>query len=143
MEWEPFVEEGLIVPCDGKRAEALPLVNVAWKGVTRARHACEGFQWDVADVEAHDAMALAGDSLCLYYGYRFAEPPTFEGSQRICSAFFKPGIADAVFERAGILEGMMPLPNEELDPDLLKRARHSVGASAELCAMVESFVYFS
>ena len=87
-------------------------------------------------------MTAAGESLCLYYGHRFVAPPTFETAERLCAAFFKPGIADAVFKRARILGEMMPLPNEEPDEETFKRVRHSIGASAEICAMVEAFVYF-
>jgi len=37
---------------------------------------------------------------------------------------------------------MMPLPNEPLHPDVSRQVRRSVAASSELCALVESFVYF-
>lgn len=142
MEWESFVDEGVVEPDDSAKTRSMPRLNEAWDGVIRARQLCLDHAYGYSDAEVRQAMAAAGDSLCLYYGYRLADPATFETSRRICSAFFKPGIADAVFERACILGEMLPLPSEELDPDVSKRVRHSIGASAELCAMVEAFVYF-
>ncbi len=142
MEWEPFVEEGLLVASPDAKAQSMPRLNDAWDGAILARKECLAYRYDSADAAIRVAMTDAGESLCNYYGYRFAEPATFEASQRVCSAFFKPGIADAVFERALIISGMMPLPNERLDEDNEKRVRHCVGASAELCAMVEAFVFF-
>ena len=142
MEWEPFIEEGIVVVSDDAKADSMPRLTQAWDGAIRARQRYMECRYDAADAEVRQAMTAAGESLCLYYGYRFAQSPTFETSQRICSAFFKPGIADAVFERACILGQMMPLPAEALDEDTDKRVRHSIGASAEICAMVEAFVYF-
>lgn len=142
MEWEPFVEEGVLEPCDTCKDEAMPRVRDGWDGVVRARARYLECQYDAADAELRLAMALAGESLCLYYGYRPVEPPTFELSERICKAFFKRHIAEGIFERAQILGGMMPLPNEPLHPDVSRQVRRSVAASSELCALVESFVYF-
>ncbi len=142
MEWEPLVDEGILQSSEDGKAQSMPRLNDAWDCAIRARRHYDECRYDAADAAVREAMTAAGESLCFYHGYRFAEAPTFETSERVCSAYFKPGIADAVFERARILGGMMPLPQEELDPDVAKRVRHSIGASAELCAMVEAFVYF-
>jgi len=142
MEWEPFVEEGLLVAEPEAKSQSLTRLNDAWDGAILARKECLAFHYPEADAAIRVSMTDAGESLCNYYGYRFAKRATFEASQRVCSAFFKPGIADAVFERALIMSNMMPLPNVRLDEDSEKRVRHCVGGSAELCAMVEAFVFF-
>lgn len=142
MEWEPFVEEGVIVPAEGTEGQAMPRVNEGWDAIIRARARYSECRYTAANEELRNAMAIAGEGLCLYYGYRLTQPTSVETSEYICTSFFKKNIAEAVFERGRILEGMLPLPEEPLDDDVALRVRHSIGAGAELCAMVESFVYF-
>jgi hypothetical protein len=121
----------------------MPRVSEAWDAVVRSRAQYLENRYDRADAELRLAIALAAESLCFYYGFRPVETPTFEFSERICTAFFKHHIAEGIFERAQILGGMMPLPNEPLHPDVSRQVRRSIAASSELCAFVESFVYFS
>jgi hypothetical protein len=142
MQWEPFVEEGLIVAADDTQGLAMPRVNEGWEANIRARARYGECRYDAANDELRNSMAIAADALTLYYGYRLTREPSFEISERLCTSFFKPNIARAVFDRARILADMLPLPEEPLDEDRARRIRHSIGASAELCAMVESFVYF-
>ncbi len=142
MDWEQFVEGGLIGPAPEAKARSMPLLNEAWDAAIRARRQCVEHEYAASDRSIREAMTIATDSLCQYFGYRFVKPATFDDAQLVCSAYFNPGIADGVFERARILGGMLPLPEIELEEDLNNRVRHSVGASAELCAMVEAFVYF-
>ena len=119
----------------------MPRVNEGWDAIIRARARYAEYRYAAANQELRSSMGIASDALCLYYGYRLADEPSFEMSERISTSFFKPNIAAAVFERARILGGMLPLPEEQLDEDVARRIRHSIGAGAELCAMVESFVY--
>jgi hypothetical protein len=142
MEWEPLVEEGLIVAADDTQGLAMPRVNEGWDAIIRARARYSECRYEAANDELKNSMAIAGDALVLYYGYRLTASPSFEIALRLSTAFFKPNIAEAVFERARILGGMLPLPEEPLPEDIARRVRHSIGAGAELCAMVESFVYF-
>ena len=142
MEWEPLVEEGVVMPTEGSQGQAMPRVNEGWDAIIRARSLYSESRYADANDELKNAMAIGGEALCLYYGYTLTQPPSFETSERICTSFFKKNIAEAVFERARILGGMLPLPEEPLDEDVARRVRHSIGAGAELCAMVESFVYF-
>jgi len=115
----------------------------AAEGTTIGSAQVSGLSFDALSPGLRLAInALAGESLCLYFGYRPVEPSTFEFSERICKAFFKRHIAEGIFERAQILGGMMPLPNGPLHPDVSRQVRRSVAASSELCALVESFVYF-
>lgn len=142
MEWEPFVEEGVLAASANAKADSMPRLTDAWNSAIEARRECLDFRYDTADAAQREAMTAAGESLCNYYGFRFAEPVTLDASRRLCVAFLKPGIGDRIFDRAHILNAMLPLPNEQLDEDDEKRVRHSVGASAELASMVESFVFF-
>jgi hypothetical protein len=86
-------------------------------------------------------MAIASEALCFHYGYRPAQPATFEFSERICKDFFVKRMAAGIFERAHILHDMLPLPEKPLSPEQSMLVRRSVAASSELAALVQSFIY--
>lgn len=141
MDWQPFLDDGSIVPYPEGREHSMPRIRDSWDGVVRARACYLESRYAAANDELRDAMAVATEALCFYYGYRPAQPPTFEFAEHLCIPFFVKRMIHEIFERAHILESMLPLPEVPLPPDRAMRVRKSVGASSELAALVESFIY--
>jgi hypothetical protein len=141
MEWGPFLDDGSIVPFENGRDVCMERIRDSWDGVVRARACYMDSHYGAADVESRQAMAIASEALCFHYGYRPAEPATFEFSERMCKDFFVKRMAEGIFERAHMLHDMLPLPDGPLPPEQSALVRRSVAASSELAALVESFIY--
>ena len=140
MDWEPFLEDGTLVPFPDGRDVSMARIRDSWDGVVRARACYLESRYSAANQELREAMAIACEALCYYYGYRPTQP-TFEYSERLCKEFFTKSMIDGIFERAHILREMLPLPEQPLPADQSKLVRRSVAASSELAALVESFIY--
>lgn len=141
MDWQPFLDDGCLVPFKEGREHSMPRIRDSWDGVVRARACYLESRYAAADEELRKAMAVASEALCFYYGYQPAEPATFEFAEHICLPFFAKRMAAGIFERAHILRDMLPLPEAPLPPEQSKLVRRSVSASSELAALVESFIY--
>jgi hypothetical protein len=141
MNWQPFLDERSIEPFPDGREHSMPRIRDSWDMAVQARaYYLEGRYSDAYD-ETRTAMGIASEALLFFYGYRPTQPPTFEFAEHLCIPFFDRRLSREIFEKAHILEGMLPLPEGPLSPEDGLLVRKSIGASAELAALVESFIY--
>ncbi|MDA3935883.1 MAG: hypothetical protein PF636_03330 [Actinomycetota bacterium] len=140
MDWQRWIDDGLVRPSDTANERALPHCTDAWDRVVEARHAYLAGQWELADERLRTAMKTAAEALVYYHHFEPTAPDSYELAHRACREVFGERMIERIFDRADILKNMMPLP--ETIPELESReVRRSVAASAELVALVEAFVY--
>lgn len=140
-DWQNLVDQGLVVAYDGAGPLAKPHAREAWNCCVRAREAYAKAEYEEVDRQIRQALIVAAESLCYYDSLKPAEPATVEFTERVCREFWKDQFTEHVFNRAFILAGMLPLPNEELPEEDGKLVRRSISAATEFVALAESSVY--
>lgn len=140
MDWQRWLDDGLVRPSETARERALPTCKHAWDRVVEARAAYLAGEWERADERLRSAMKTATEALFYYHDYEPTAPDSYELAHRACREVFSDWLVERIFDQAEGLHELLPL-EDTVDEETSHAIRRSVAASSELVALIESFVF--
>lgn len=136
MDWQRWVDAGVLAPAPTGRIRVEPTIRRAWSRVTDARQASLAGEWDEADEKLRAAFATAGHALVCYHYLDLYGECDFELAEEFAVHFYGEKPVIPLFDRARRLRELMPLPRQI--PELTARkVRDCIASSSSFVALVE------
>lgn len=104
MDWQPWVDDGVIAQDNSQRAEANQTVAAAWNMAVDARRALQAGDLPAADARLRECFLKAACALVQSEGYAPATNCTFELARKASEAYFGPTIAGDLFSSVDALD---------------------------------------
>lgn len=140
MDWQCFVDAGILYPAPTGKIRCAPMISRAWQRVVDADCASRKCEWETADRELRKAFCVASNALVCYHELDMLDDCDFETAERFGVHFFGEELVTPMFDRARKLSEMMPL--ERKIPEMQKRkVRDCVAASSAYVALVECHTF--
>ncbi|MDF1542774.1 MAG: hypothetical protein RQ731_09080 [Anaerosomatales bacterium] len=136
MDWQPFIDEGILASAPAGRVRVKPIIRRAWQRVADASDLSRKGKWEAADENLRLAFSTASHALvCYHYLDMFGECD-FELAERFALHFYEERFVGPMFERARNLRRMMPL-DPEIPEMTAKKVRNSIASASAYVALVE------
>ncbi|MDY0087594.1 MAG: hypothetical protein RBS78_03460 [Coriobacteriia bacterium] len=140
MDWQRWVDAGILGPAPTGRVRVEPTIRRAWARVGDARDASLSGEWDTADEKLRAAFATAGHALVCYHYLDLYGECDFELAEEFAVGYYGKDFVGPLFARARRLRELMPLPREI--PELTARkVRDCIASSSSFVALVECGTY--
>ncbi|MBE0417332.1 MAG: hypothetical protein IBX63_06170 [Coriobacteriia bacterium] len=140
MDWQCWVDDGILAPAPMGRVRVEPIIRRAWQRVADSRAAYAVGDWETADTQMRQAFATASHALVCYHYLDLYGECDFELAEKFAVHFYGQSLAGPMFERARNLRRMMPL--EPTVPEMTARkVRDSIASSSAYVALVECCTY--
>ena len=139
MDWNTWLSRGLAERDETAPTRCAESVSRAWEKVVAARGAYLREDWEKARSELRHALGAATCALAESNGLRVLKPCTLEISALTGSAVFGDVAEEIFIDLAPAAHTVCIREDEELEPQLQKLS-HSVMASSEYVALVESYL---
>ena len=130
MDWQPWIDEGLIEPDEGQRAQAAETIAVAWEIAQKARAEHQADNLAQAEDLLRQAFLTATIALIQSEGYSTCTECDLEFARATGERYFGATITQDLFSRLDDING-----NGAHDAHAIKRG---VVASATYAAVVGS-----
>lgn len=140
MDWQRWVDAGILGPAPVGRARVKPIIRRAWARVSESHNAYKAGDWESADTKLRAAFATASHALVCYHYVDLYGECDFELAEEFGTHFYGEDFVGPLFERARTLRALMPLDpvlSEEMD----RKVRNSIASSASYVALVESATF--
>jgi hypothetical protein len=136
MDWQPFVDEGILDSAPRGRIRVEPMIRRAWQRAVEATDASKAGMWDTADAQLRLAFSTASHALVCYDNLDMYGEVDFELAERFGVHYYGEGLVVPLFERARNLRRLMPL-EREIPEMTARKVRNCIAAASAYVALVE------
>lgn len=140
MDWQCWVDDGILDSAPAGRARVEPMIRRAWARVGESSAAYGVADWETADARLRAAFATASHALVCYHYLDLYGECDFELAEKFAVHFYGEKFVGPLFERARNLRRMMPL-GPTLSEQADRKVRNSIASSSSYVALVECATY--
>lgn len=136
MNWQRWLEAGILAPAPTGRIRVEPTIRRAWARVGDSRAATLTGDWEVADEKLRAAFATAGHALACYHYLDLYGECDFELAEEFAVDYYGEKSVAPLFERARRLRDLMPM-SREIPEITARKVRDCIASASSFVALVE------
>lgn len=140
MDWQPWVDEGVLGSAPIGRARLEPMIRRAWARVGESSRAYQVGRWETADEKLREAFSTAGHAIVCAQNLDPYGECDFELAEEFAVHAYGERFVRPLFDRARRLREMLPL-DREISEETDKLIRNSIASSSAFVAYVESATF--